>query len=70
MTHIDSLCFYCAYLYASTDSFVESGNNMALISYCSYGGKNAGNRRTCKQFCRACDKTIAERKELLNGKDE
>lgn len=66
MTHKDSICVSCANLSTYTDVAVVSGGDVSLISSCHYGGKNAGDRRSCKHFRQACPETVAERKEVFN----
>lgn len=68
MTTKDSICVRCAVLLAHTDAFVRhEDDSISLISDCAYGGKNAGNRKTCKNFVEADKNTIERRLEVLEG---
>lgn len=69
MTTKDSICVRCAVLLAYTNAYTGSkeDNNIALISECAYGGKNAGNREKCKTFKEASEDTIKRRMRVFEG---
>lgn len=67
MTTKDSICVRCAVLLADTTAFCTSKGVNSLISDCAYGGKNAGNRKKCKNFVEADKNTIERRLEVLEG---
>jgi len=66
MTTIDSVCIKCRKLHIW--SGCTSNGIRCLISSCYYGGKNAGNRKSCKDFDIASDEVVAERIKMLEGK--
>lgn len=65
MTTKNSICIKCENLIACTTGCFISNGEKALISSCKYGGKNAGDRKTCKQFQPANEFIIAARFALL-----
>lgn len=65
MTSLDSICVKCIHLNCFLNAYVGSGDKIALISECAYGGQNAGNRKTCKRFVPASDITVSERVRIL-----
>ena len=67
MTRIDSVCVKCENLIASESGVDISCNIRSLISQCVFGGKNAGNRKSCKKFKKASDEIIESRLKLLRG---
>lgn len=67
MTTINSLCIKCRNLYAGSGCCISNNGVRSLISSCRYGGKNAGNRKSCKDFDVASDEVIAERIMILEG---
>lgn len=69
MTTKDSICVRCAVLVAYTNAYTGSkkDNNIALISGCAYGGKNAGNRKKCVNFVEADENIIEGRMRVLEG---
>lgn len=70
MTTKNSICMKCAHLYAYTIGVCYSGGVYSLISHCMYGGKNAGNRKTCKCFEKAEERIIKERESCFIGKED
>ena len=70
MTHKDSICISCRFLNAYTNAIVFTGKGRSLISECHYGGINAGDRKNCKRFEKASEKTIKERLKCITGDDE
>ena len=71
MTTINSICLKCRRLYA--DAYcccTSSDGTKSLISTCMYGGKNAGNRKTCRDFEKAREDVIAERIACLKGEQK
>lgn len=68
MTHKGSICVSCANLYASTNAVCINDGKRSLISECLYGGRNAGDRKSCKNFRQANPKIIEERIKVLDGK--
>ena len=68
MTTKDSICVRCENLKAFTNALTRHDDgSISLISECCYGGKNAGNRKTCKNFVEADKNTIERRLEVLEG---
>lgn len=68
MTTINSICVKCRRLYSSTNGCcVSSDGTRSLISNCMYGGKNAGNRKTCRDFEKTSEDVIAARIACLKG---
>ena len=67
MTTKDSICVRCAVLLADTTAIFTSNGVKSLVSDCVYGGKNAGNRKTCKNFVEAGKDTIERRMKVLEG---
>lgn len=66
MTNEESVCVRCRNLYASTSAVcIGTNGKRSLISECLYGGKNAGNRKSCKHFRGANPLIIAERLKIL-----
>lgn len=69
MTTKNSICVKCEILSACMTGCVISKKGRSLISSCKHGGKNAGNRKTCKHFKEADPVIIEERLKLLKGGD-
>lgn len=68
MTYGESVCVRCKFLYASTSAVcIDKDGKRNLISECPYGGKNAGNRKSCKEFRGANPLVIAERLKVLRS---
>lgn len=65
MTHKNSICVRCKNLYSYNCFVISKNGAMSLISECCYGGKNAGNRKTCKCFVPASDDVISRRIALF-----
>ncbi len=65
MTNKNSICIKCKHLFAFINGCCVTGNRKYLISQCEYGGKNAGNRKSCKRFEETDKKTIQKRFEQL-----
>lgn len=67
MTTKESICIKCNCLaYADAACCTENGKR-SLISSCDWGGRNAGNRKTCKNFEKADDDMIKHRLDILEG---
>ena len=68
MTAIEHICVKCETLHHCHDSWcIDNRGKRYLISYCLKGGKNAGNRKTCKRFKQASDDIITDRLNILKG---
>ncbi len=68
MTTIESVCVKCINLYPCMDTVcISKSGTRSLIASCRYGGKNAGNRKKCKDFSPAPAREIDERETLLKG---
>lgn len=68
MTSKNSICFKCAYLVSYSEGVLTFNGERYLGSYCSRGGgRNVGNRKTCRRFVQATDEIIAKREKTLNG---
>ena len=66
MTTKNSVCIKCKHLDAITGAHcITTNGTRSLISICIYGGKNAGNRKTCKMFQRADEINISNRLATL-----
>lgn len=65
MTTKDSICIRCDNLAAYTNARFITGEVAHLCGDCYYGGKNAGNRKTCKKFVEASEEKIKNRMEAL-----
>lgn len=66
MTTINSICVKCKNLDAYTcGACIGSNGVRSLISTCKYGGRNAGNRKTCRDFEETTKDVIARRIECL-----
>lgn len=70
MTTKNSICIKCEHNYCSSNAVCETDSGRGLVATCLYGGKNAGNRKSCKRFEKAPDNRIAERLNALEGKDK
>ena len=70
MTYKESICVSCANLIASERAYCTNNGKRNLISECPYGGRNAGNRKQCKDFKQAKEKTVAVRLRLLDAKHD
>lgn len=69
MTTKNTICVKCKHLdvYGIWACTAPDGVR-SLISFCGNGGgKNAGDRKTCRKFEPADEKTIAERVKALEG---
>ena len=66
MTYKDSICVSCSNLDAANAAVCITNGKPNLISTCFYGGKNAGNRKTCKKYRKASDSVIERRMALLS----
>lgn len=68
MTTKNSICVRCDNLMAFTNAYTGSKETgIHLISDCCYGGKNAGNRKKCKNFSEASEETIERRLRVFEG---
>jgi len=65
MTYKESICVSCVNLDATCAAVCINDGKPNLISECYYGGKNAGNRKTCKKYRKASDSVIIKRMALL-----
>lgn len=63
MTTQNSICIKCKKLVAYSGICIGQDGTQSIISTCLYGGKNAGNRKTCIDFVETDEKTISERLE-------
>ena len=70
MTYKESICVLCANLSAAEHAVCVNNGKRNLISECLYGGKNAGNRKKCKNFRQAKQKIVAERINLLTERKD
>lgn len=62
MTERNSICIQCKNLNVFLNTINISANGTkSLISDCLYGGINAGNRKTCKDFEKAEEQQILDR---------
>lgn len=65
MTHKNSICIRCANLDSYEGFVISKSGDVSLISECYYGGKNAGDRKTCKRFRAAKEDTVRHRMKLF-----
>lgn len=62
MTSKNSICVKCKNLDTDCNSFaIEENGCIGLIAHCIYGGKNAGDRKTCKKFKEAYGTIVENR---------
>lgn len=61
MTTKDSICIRCENLDCFLNAKDTTNGVESLISNCLYGGKNAGDRKTCSRFKPASEDVIKER---------
>jgi hypothetical protein len=67
MTRANDICVRCKNLDATTSVVCTSGGERHLISFCVKGGKNAGQRKSCRKFEKANEETIEKRLKALRG---
>lgn len=67
MTGKNSICIKCEKLVSYNSTATPADGEKGLIAFCLYGGKNAGNRKSCANFERASEEKISARLACFRG---